>query len=58
MKKYLLKISIFALLLIGSIVAFSVAIDPYNVFHYEYPVNNGVEANKNFIKTAYQNLFL
>lgn len=53
MKKYLLKISIFALLLLGIIVSVSVIIDPYNVFHYEYPVDNGVEANKNFIKTKY-----
>ena len=53
MRKYLIKLSILTLLLLGIIVSVSVAIDPYNVFHYEYPVDNGVEANKNFIKTKY-----
>lgn len=53
MKRYIFKIFIFALLVMGVILGVSVVIDPYNVFHYEYPVNNGVEANKNFIKTKY-----
>lgn len=53
MKKYLIKISVFAAIVLGIIVSVSVAIDPYNVFHYEYPVDNGIEANKNFIKTKY-----
>lgn len=53
MKKYLIKISVFAAIVLGIIISVSVAIDPYNVFHYEYPVDNGIEANKNFIKTKY-----
>lgn len=50
MKKYLLKMTIFAVLVFGILLSVGVMIDPYNVFHYENPVNNGVEANKNFIK--------
>ncbi len=53
MKKYLIKLAVLAFFVIGCIVTISVVIDPYNVFHYEYPVDNGIEANKNFIKTKY-----
>lgn len=50
MKKYLLRMAIFAALVFAILLSVGVIIDPYNVFHYENPVNNGVEANKNFIK--------
>lgn len=53
MKKYLIKLSVFAAIVLGIIISVSVAVDPYNVFHYKYPVDNGIEANKNFIKTKY-----
>lgn len=53
MTKYLIKMAAFAVIVLGFILSISIAIDPYNVFHYANPVNNGVEANKNFIKMKY-----
>ena len=53
MKKFIIKFCIFVLLLGAFFVSINVIIDPYNIFHYEYPRNNGVEANKNYIKTKY-----
>lgn len=53
MTKYLIKMAVFATVVLGFILSISIAIDPYNVFHYANPVNNGVEANKNFIKMKY-----
>lgn len=53
MTKYLVKFTAFAAVVVGLILVISMAIDPYNVFHYSNPVNNGVEANKNFIKMKY-----
>ncbi|MCR4924034.1 MAG: DUF1574 domain-containing protein [Lachnospiraceae bacterium] len=53
MKKYILRF-IFLLFITGVIFAsINMIIDPYNIFHYENPRNNGVEANKNYIKTKY-----
>lgn len=53
MKKFLLKCALFALLIAAAVIPFQVVIDPYNVFHPYSPINNGVEPNKNFIKTKY-----
>lgn len=48
----------FKLILLGVLCAVfacgvSVAIDPYNVFHWENARDNGVEPNKNYVKTRY-----
>ncbi len=53
MKKFLLKLLLFALILAAILMPVNVIIDPYNIFHYDDPVDNGVEPNKNFIKTKY-----
>lgn len=53
MKKFILKLLIFALIVIGILMPVNIIIDPYNIFHYDNPVDNGVEPNKNFIKTKY-----
>ncbi len=53
MRKFLLKFLAFALILAVILLPVSMIIDPYNVFHYDQPVDNGVEPNKNFIKTKY-----
>ncbi len=53
MKKYIGKLLAFTLLLLAILLPVNMWIDPYNVFHYENPVDNGVEPNKNFIKTKY-----
>ena len=53
MKKFVLKFALFAIIVLGFFMTISVVIDPYNIFHYNYPRNNGIEANKNFIKTRY-----
>lgn len=53
MKKFLIKLVIFAIILFAIFAPVNVVIDPYNIFHYDHPVNNGVEPNKNFIKTKY-----
>ena len=51
--KFVLKFGIFAVIVLGFFIVINTTIDPYNIFHYEYPRNNGIEANKNFIKTRY-----
>ena len=53
MKKFVLKFAAFAVIVVGFFLTVSIGIDPYNIFHYNYPRNNGIEANKNFIKTRY-----
>ena len=53
MKKFIAKLLIFALIVIGILMPVNIIIDPYNIFHYDNPVDNGVEPNKNFIKTKY-----
>lgn len=49
-KKFLLKCCAFFLILTFIFVPFSYFTDPYNVFHADHPVDNGVEPNKNYIK--------
>lgn len=53
MKKFLLKLLVFTLILTAVFAPVNIFIDPYNIFHYDDPVDNGVEPNKNFIKTKY-----
>ncbi|NLG05674.1 MAG: hypothetical protein GX567_17895 [Clostridia bacterium] len=53
MKKLVTKLIVFLLILGLIFIPVNVIIDPYNIFHYEEPRNNGVEPNKNFIKTKY-----
>ncbi|MBR2274942.1 MAG: hypothetical protein IJ873_02600 [Lachnospiraceae bacterium] len=53
MKKYIIKALIYAVVLISVFASINIGIDPYNIFHYSSPKNNGVEPNKNYIKTEY-----
>ncbi|MBR0149889.1 MAG: hypothetical protein IJP89_00830 [Synergistaceae bacterium] len=53
MKKFLLKISVFALYVVLVEVVLSVWIDPFNVFHTEHIRSNGIEPNKHYIKMKY-----
>ena len=53
MKKFLLKISVFALYALLLQAVFPVLVDPFNVFHAECIRANGVEPNQNYIKTKY-----
>ncbi len=53
MKKFLIKLLVFSLILFAVFAPVNIIIDPYNIFHYDSPVSNGVEPNKNFIKTKY-----
>lgn len=53
MKRFLLKLIPFAVWIFLLMVALPVAIDPYNVFHIENLRDNGIEPNKNFLKTEY-----
>ena len=50
MKKFVVKCIAFFLRLFLIFVPFNVLLDPYNVFHADQLVNNGVEPNKNYIK--------
>lgn len=50
MKKFLIKCIAFFIILFIIFVPFAVIIDPYNVFHADAPVENGVEPNKNYLK--------
>lgn len=53
MKRFIVKFLVFILILGVIFIPVTVIVDPYNVFHYDTPRNNGVEPNKNFIKTKY-----
>lgn len=53
MKKFLIKLLVFTIIILGILMPVNVIVDPYNIFHYDNPVDNGVEPNKNFIKTKY-----
>ena len=52
-RRFLVKFAIFSVIVLGFFITFNVTLDPYNIFHSEYPRNNGIEANKNFIKMRY-----
>lgn len=53
MKRFLIKLLPFFLWIFLLMVVVPVTIDPYNVFHVENIRDNGVEPNKNFLKTEY-----
>lgn len=53
MKKFMMKLMLFFLLLAVAVIPFNVAVDPYNVFHGDNLRDNGVEPNKNYIKTKF-----
>lgn len=53
MKKFLIKVMVFCLIVAALIVPFNVIIDPYNVFHADRIRDNGIEPNKNYFKTKY-----
>lgn len=53
MKRFIKKVIAFAIVCAMLIILPSVLIDPYNVFHWSQIRNNGVEPNKNYIKTKY-----
>lgn len=53
MKNFLLRLFLFVILLALVFVPFNVLVDPYNVFHAKSIRYNGVEPNKNYIKTKH-----
>lgn len=53
MKKFLYKVLFFGIFCLLICIVPSVIVDPYNVFHWKNIRNNGVEPNKNYIKTKY-----
>lgn len=53
MKKLIIKFLVFSIILATVFIPVNVVIDPYNIFHWSSPRDNGVEPNKNFIKTKY-----
>lgn len=53
MKKFVMKLILFLLLLALVVVPFNVWKDPYNIFHADCIRDNGVEPNKNYIKTRF-----
>ena len=53
MKRFIKKVAFFLVFCFVIAVLPSYLIDPYNVFHWEHIRNNGVEPNKNYIKTKY-----
>lgn len=53
MKKFIKKVTILFLAIALFVVAFCMYMDPYNVFHASWIRDNGVEPNKNYIKTKY-----
>lgn len=53
MKKFIARFIAFTVIMALIFAPVNMIIDPYNIFHYNGPVDNGVEPNKNFIKTKY-----
>ena len=53
MKKFLGKLLLFLFLLALAVIPVNVYVDPYNVFHADAIRDNGVEPNKNYIKTRF-----
>lgn len=53
MKKFIGKLALFLLLLALAVIPLNVYVDPYNVFHADSIRDNGVEPNKNYIKTQF-----
>lgn len=53
MKKFLRKIAPFVLFILILELVIPMAVDPYNVFHWQKIRDNGVEPNSNYIKMQY-----
>ena len=53
MKRFVLKILCFAICLAAILLVLCILIDPFSVFHPMNVKDNGVEPNKNYIKTYY-----
>lgn len=53
MERFLGRLFLFVMLLAVIVIPVNVMIDPYNVFHADEIRDNGVEPNKNYIKTKY-----
>lgn len=53
MKKFIRKVSVFVVIILSLTVFPLLIIDPYNVVHWKNIRNNGIEPNKNYIKTKY-----
>lgn len=53
MKKFIIKLLAFILIILAVTLPLSAYVDPYNVFHVKAPRENGIESNKGFIKTEY-----
>lgn len=53
MKKFIVKFIVFAAILGAIFLPVNMLVDPYNIFHWDCPRDNGVEPNKNYIKTKY-----
>jgi len=53
MKKFLLKLLAFVIVLGLVVIPINIIVDPYNIFHASLIVDNGVEPNKNYIKTKF-----
>ena len=52
-KKLALKLILLGFLCVAFACGVSMLIDPYNVFHWSRARDNGVEPNKNYVKTQY-----
>lgn len=52
-KKLAAKLCLLGLLCVAFVCGVSITIDPYNVFHWSSVRDNGVEPNKNYVKTQY-----
>lgn len=50
MKKFVIKCVVFFLIITIIFVPFAMILDPYNIFHADNLVNNGVEPDKNYFK--------
>lgn len=53
MKRFIVKVFFFACFCFIVVALPAYVVDPYNVFHWNNIRNNGVEPNKNYIKTKY-----
>lgn len=53
MKKFIGRLVLFLVLLALLVIPFNALLDPFNVFHWNNIRDNGVEPNKNYIKTKY-----
>ena len=53
MKRFLKKVSLYLVFVLCVLLIPACAIDPFNVFHWANIRNNGLEPNKNYIKTKY-----